>query len=216
MFITLGCSRARRHRRTGSLRRSSIGHSGCAGDRAGAVFGDHIQSRDNNAVVGRTGARSRIRFLSDDFDVVAHMWFQVHGAAGDFESLSCAFLRYGVITIGATKASLDASLVGVATRRGSLSKRECDQHHRYNDQQKYIFHRILLRFSTGGGLDCHLGFDFASDSLTQNSRALCTGRASGLGTLSIQSGIGDTLLSMDSIVCSIPLTLLLGSLSSFY
>jgi hypothetical protein len=93
------------------------------------VLGDHIHPGDDNTV-GGPGTRIRIRFLPDDFDVVANMRLQVNSAAGDCESLSCAILRYGVITIGPTNASLDAGLVSVAARRVSLSEPQRYQQNR--------------------------------------------------------------------------------------
>jgi hypothetical protein len=100
------------------------------------------------------------------------MWLQVNSAAADFKSLRCAILRYGVITIRATEASLDTGLVSVAAGGRSLSKRQCDQQNRYNDEQKHVFHRILLRFSPCGALEFHLGFDFASDPYAELARCV--------------------------------------------
>lgn len=114
---------------------------------------------------------------------------------------------------------IDAGLLGVAARCRSLSKFQCDQQNRYNDQEihsttieKYILHGIPFLPLPGslmcGGLKFHLGFDFASDPyvLTQNSRASCTSRTSGPGTRSSQSGTAQTLWGMDLIVCPKRLT----------
>jgi hypothetical protein len=100
------------------------------------------------------------------------MRLQVNRAAGDPEGLGCSVLSDSIATIGATEASLDAGLIGVAVRCGSLSKSQRDQQNRYNDQQEYIFHGILLGSSTGGSLEFHLGFNFAFDPYAELSRVV--------------------------------------------
>jgi hypothetical protein len=68
-----------------------------------------------------------------------------------------------------------------------------------------FFMEVLLRVPPRGGRKFHLGFDFASDPYAEFSR-IVPGRASGLGTWSIQSGTVQTLLDVHVTVCSKPLT----------
>ena len=70
--------------------------------RSGAISDSEIIfTRSDNTVVRGAGTRICIRFLTDHFNVMAHMGAQVNSAAGDFESLSSAVLRQGVIAMGA-------------------------------------------------------------------------------------------------------------------
>jgi hypothetical protein len=105
------------------------------------VVGDHVYRGDGNPVVGRCGTRRHIRLLSDDFDVVADMRFQVNRATAEFEKLGCAILSDRVIPISGAKASFDAGLVRVTGRCGILSKPQHNQQSRNYDKQKHLFHK---------------------------------------------------------------------------
>jgi hypothetical protein len=72
------------------------------------------------------------------------MGLQINRAARDSEGLGCAVLGYGVVAVGAAEASLDAGLLGIAVRCGSLSNPQWDQQKRYSDRQKCFLHGILL------------------------------------------------------------------------
>jgi hypothetical protein len=95
---------------------------------------------------------------------MAQMWLEINTTGGELENAASVVFHNCVITIRATQATLDVSLVRIGVRRGSLCKAQRDQQGRYSDQQECSLHGILRRFSPCGGLKFRLGFDSASDS----------------------------------------------------
>jgi hypothetical protein len=103
------------------------------------VFGDHVQFGDGNAVIG-SGGTCRTCFVPDEGYVMAQMRLEINAAGSDLENVSSVVLHNRVITIRATQATLNAGLVCIAARPGSLCKPQCDQQGRYNDQQECSLH----------------------------------------------------------------------------
>jgi hypothetical protein len=111
------------------------------------VFVDHVQFGDGEAVLSSTG------FVPGEFYFLAQIRFEIRIAGRDLENLARVFFRNGVVTVRATQATLNVDLVGIAARRWSLCKPKRDQQGRYNDQQEYSLHGILLEGSPCGDLN---------------------------------------------------------------
>jgi hypothetical protein len=88
---------------------------------------------------------------------MAHMGLEIDTAGGDLENLTSAIFCNCVVAISSTQTTFNVSRVRVAASVGSLRKPQSHQHGRYNHQQEYFFHGILLRFSPCGGLKVSLG-----------------------------------------------------------
>jgi hypothetical protein len=136
---------------------------------------------------------------------MAKMRLEINTAGGDLENLTRAVFHDGVVSVRSTHATFDIGRVGVTASLGSLRKPQRHQQGRYNDQQEYWFHGILLRFPPCGGLRFHLGFDFAVGPYAERLRVVHR-LSSGLGTWSIRSGTKEILTGVDLTVCSQPLT----------
>jgi hypothetical protein len=92
-------------------------------------------------------------FLPHEVYVLAHKRLEISAARCDLENLARVVFRNGVVSVRAAQAAFNVDLVCVAARRGSLCKRQRDQHCRYNDQQEYFLHGILREVSPCGGLN---------------------------------------------------------------
>lgn len=134
-----------RRRCADRLRRSADICSRCSRCRR-AVCGDHVQCADSNAVLSSA-------FLRGEVYVLAHIRLEISTAGSDLENLARVVFCNGVVALRAAQASFNVHLVGVAARRGSLCKPHRDQQCRYNDQQEYSLHRILLEVPPCGGLN---------------------------------------------------------------
>src|SRR5271165_3036653 len=117
---------------------------------------------------------------------MVQMWFEVNSAGSDLENVAGVVFHHGVISIGATQATLNGGLACIDARRGGLCKPQSDQqgryNDRYNDQQECFFHGVLRRFPPCDGLKFRLGFESASDSDVEPLRL----SGSGVRTWSIQ------------------------------
>jgi hypothetical protein len=133
------------------------------------VFGDHAHFC-NGKTVTSAGTRGATYFEPYKFYVLAQMWLEINAAGGDFENLTSAVFRNCVEPLRSAQATLNVGLAHVGTNVGSLRKAQRHQQGRYNHQQEYSFHGILLRFSPCGGLRFHLGFDFAVGPYAEHSR----------------------------------------------
>jgi hypothetical protein len=81
---------------------------------------DHLYRGNCQGAIRDAETRSA-HSLPCEFDIVAQMRLQVHGADGNFEGLRCTVLRHSVIPGGTTKASFDARLFGRGRSRGGLA-----------------------------------------------------------------------------------------------
>jgi hypothetical protein len=168
------------------------------------MFGNHAEVGDGKAVTSSIGICGTTCLVSNQFYVMAHMQFEINTAGGDFENLTSAIFRNRVVAIRSSQATFNVGRVRVAGSFGGLRKPQRHQQGRYNHQQQYSFHGILLRFPPCGGPRFHLGFDFAVGPYAERLRVVHR-LSSGLGTWSIRSGTAQTLSGMDWPVCSQPL-----------
>jgi hypothetical protein len=123
---------------------------------------DHVQFSDGKVVIsgGRTDPACSV---PDEGYVMAHVRLEINTAGSDLEIVASLVFDNCVAAKGATQATLNAGLVSIDARRGSLCKPQRDQHGRCNDQQQCFLHETLRRFSPCGGLKFRLGLILASD-----------------------------------------------------
>src|ERR1700737_1570517 len=144
-----GCARGRSGCSSGcggfddSLRIGNDSSNGCGGGR-GTVFGDHAQLGDGKAAISSAGTHGPTCFVTNEFYVMAHMRLEINTAGGDLKNLTSAIFCNCVVAISSTQATLNVGRVRVAARSGVCANPQRQQQGRYNHQQKYFFHGILL------------------------------------------------------------------------
>jgi hypothetical protein len=95
------------------------------------VIRDHVHLGDSEAVISSAGTYGSACFVTCEFYVVAHVGLEIN-SAGELENLTTAVFRNCVAAIKSTQAALNADLVRVTARVGSLGKPEARQQDRYN------------------------------------------------------------------------------------